>query len=464
MRRILAFFTALVLFAGIVLSIHLYTWDRLDADNEQFGGWTDPVKYKSRDAIAANMDEDTLLVMGSSELEHGKGTPFHPSSILAGQKTKLMLIGEGYYQCLFHATALAALEPNMENKKLVLLLSPQWFRKAGVLPEAYASRFSELNYLAMLQNPDISPEVKSYITKRTEELLGGVDDATLGRVERYKRLYLEKDGSWMDELYASTYGGFLREKDRVSVVSKMKAAGIREEGVPQKSGAEHEGAGVGVAEVQKNGDEREDADMTEARKGGAEREGADAAEARKSGTEREGADAAEARKSGTEHEGAGTAGRPDFERLRAEAEETGKQYITNNPFYVTDQYFTKNLEPVMEEEKDKGIKTGYSESPEYEDLECFLQVCRDTGIQPLLVIMPVNGYWYDYIGFDKEAREDYYSKIRGLAQEYGAGTADFSDREYEPYFMEDTIHLGWKGWVDVSEAIYEFGTEAQSKF
>ena len=113
----------------------------------------------------------------------------------------------------------------------------------------------------------------------------------------------------------------------------------------------------------------------------------------------------------------------------------------------------------MEEEKDSGIKTGYSVSPEYGDLECFLMTCRDLSITPLLIITPVNGYWYDYIGFPADAREDYYRQIREMADQYHAKVCDFSDREYEPYFMEDTIHIGWKGWVDACEAIYGYAKE-----
>jgi D-alanine transfer protein len=37
-----------------------------------------------------------------------------------------------------------------------------------------------------------------------------------------------------------------------------------------------------------------------------------------------------------------------------------------------------------------------------------------------------------------------------------AKLADFSDREYEKYFLFDIVHFGWTGWIDVEQAIYEF--------
>ena len=40
-----------------------------------------------------------------------------------------------------------------------------------------------------------------------------------------------------------------------------------------------------------------------------------------------------------------------------------------------------------------------------------------------------------------------------------AKLADFSDREYEKYFLFDIVHFGWTGWIDVEEAVYNFAME-----
>ena len=68
----------------------------------------------------------------------------------------------------------------------------------------------------------------------------------------------------------------------------------------------------------------------------------------------------------------------------------------------------------------------------------------------MLVLMPVNGYWYDHIGFPKTERNAYYKNIRKLAAEYGADLADFAKDEYTRYFFLDKVHLGWKGcWISM---------------
>lgn len=41
---------------------------------------------------------------------------------------------------------------------------------------------------------------------------------------------------------------------------------------------------------------------------------------------------------------------------------------------------------------------------------------------------------------------------RGL----GVAYADFSSCEYEKYFLCDTVHPGWIGWVRIEHAVYDF--------
>ncbi|XYJ24239.1 D-alanyl-lipoteichoic acid biosynthesis protein DltD [Bacillus velezensis] len=38
----------------------------------------------------------------------------------------------------------------------------------------------------------------------------------------------------------------------------------------------------------------------------------------------------------------------------------------------------------------------------------------------------------------------------------GFQVADLSGHEYDPYFMKDTIHIAWKGWVYVDKAMEQF--------
>ena len=98
-------------------------------------------------------------------------------------------------------------------------------------------------------------------------------------------------------------------------------------------------------------------------------------------------------------------------------------------------------------------------SPEYEDFKLLLDVCRDEGIKPLFLNIPVNGKWYDYVGYNKNDRLAYYKKINDMVNSYGFEIADFSKHENENYFLMDSAHIGWKGWIYVNEAIDKYYNE-----
>lgn len=85
-----------------------------------------------------------------------------------------------------------------------------------------------------------------------------------------------------------------------------------------------------------------------------------------------------------------------------------------------------------------------------------LDVCREKGIEPLFIHVPLHGQWSDYTGFAADRRTEYYEHVRSIAQEYGVKLLDLTGFEYEPYFMCDTMHLGWKGWLAVDQALISY--------
>ncbi|MDO4298761.1 MAG: D-alanyl-lipoteichoic acid biosynthesis protein DltD [Lachnospiraceae bacterium] len=379
-----AFLLALLLFAVTVTGCHFYIGSRESLNNPVFSTWSAEDKAKNREGLMANMNEGSIPVFGSSEFQHGTDTPYHPASVFAGNRFNPMLIGAGYYQSLSHAITLAAIEPSLVNRKAVLFISPQWFRRPGVVDQAFSSRFSETLYYGMLENEKLSEETRDYIRERAHKLLS-VDSKTKERVIRHEKNVLEAQGNPAERLFDSLWDRFLEEKDRFMMTVLEISNGI--------------GEGNGIRE--------EDTE-------------------------------------------------PDWDALMQQAETDGEQ-DNQNQFYInSDKY--KQLEPYLPAKKDmnKDAVNGYQKSPEYDDLRCFLEVCRELEIEPMLVIVPVNGYYYDYTGFPKKAREKYYDNVRAVAAEYGAKVADFADQEYTKYFFEDRVHLGRKGWVMVNESLYQF--------
>lgn len=146
----------------------------------------------------------------------------------------------------------------------------------------------------------------------------------------------------------------------------------------------------------------------------------------------------------------------DFDALMEKAEQAGREECTNNSFGINNEYYNSYVKDNYESSKNSNINGSYTSSPEYGDLRLFLDVCKETGIDPLIVSVPCNGRWYDYTGFPKENRQQYYQDIRDICDEYDVELADFSYKEYELYFLKDVMHMGWKGWVYFDEAVYEF--------
>lgn len=129
----------------------------------------------------------------------------------------------------------------------------------------------------------------------------------------------------------------------------------------------------------------------------------------------------------------------------------------HNQFNIADPYFATYIAANLRELKGSLVNVDYAAaSPEYGDLELFLDVARELGISVMLISIPMNGAWEDYAGYTATRRADYYAKIRAMAARPGVQLADFSQHEYEPYFLYDTQHLGWIGWLDVIESCVAF--------
>lgn len=156
---------------------------------------------------------------------------------------------------------------------------------------------------------------------------------------------------------------------------------------------------------------------------------------------------------------------PDWEKLDERAIEEGMAACTNNNYGIYDDYFNTYV-------KDKPWGESYDGEPydgwsdkEFSDLRLFLAVCGELGITPLLVIEPVNGIYYDFQPYTKESREVFYDKLRAVLDEAEVEYLDLSSHDYDKYYLRDVMHLGWRSWVQVDKALYEFfGADSRKGF
>lgn len=154
---------------------------------------------------------------------------------------------------------------------------------------------------------------------------------------------------------------------------------------------------------------------------------------------------------------ANTSAQIDWDAEEAATLAQAAEMVTGNEYYMEDGYYETYIGRRLAQQEGKDAALSYAESPEYDDLRCLFDVCRAKQLDVLFVHVPMNGKWSDYTGFDAEKRGEYYENVRKIAAEYDNVTLlDLTDREYEPYFLCDTMHLGWKGWLAVDQAITEF--------
>ncbi|MCY8516748.1 D-alanyl-lipoteichoic acid biosynthesis protein DltD [Bacillus atrophaeus] len=324
-------------------------------------------------------EQKYLPIYGSSELS--RLDKFHPSNYFQvnNQGFTPYLVGKGGSQSLIHAINFAAHADQLKGKKLVFIVSPQWFTKHGSDEQHFAPNYSALQGLDLAFNDTIDPAVKKQMMKRMLHYKAVTNDAVLS--ELYQAML--QGQTWKVNLLkpaAKSYYSLLQKKDLYY------------------SMAESEGPKRHVSESVKD---------------------------------------------------------KPWSVLKQEADKMGEDHSRSNVFHIDDPSYRK-LKHKVPKVKNRNKHRTYAKSPEFGDFELMLDILKDAGAEPMFVSIPVNGKWYDYTGFPKNGRTDYYKKVKKQIEAKGFQVADLSGHEYDPYFMKDTIHIGWKGWVYVDKAIEEF--------
>ena len=133
MKKINSFVAAIVLLAMFTVVVHFICANNDLKDNTgQFGTWYNTYKDLSYNALSRNLEKDSVLMLGSSEFRHGRKTQYHPTNFFKDTDVKLVTVGGPFNQTLFHTVALGSLQPHLKSKKVILLVSPTWFKHSGV--------------------------------------------------------------------------------------------------------------------------------------------------------------------------------------------------------------------------------------------------------------------------------------------------------------------------------------------
>lgn len=383
MKKINSFAAALVLLAMFTVIVHFICANNdLRDKSGQFGTWYNTYKDLSFNALSQNLDKDSVLMLGSSEFRHGRKTQYHPTNFFKDTDVKLVTVGGPFNQTLFHTVALGSLQPHLKSKKVILLVSPTWFKQSGVKKNDYALRFSETEYFAFMENKNVPLKTKKYVAKRTKNLLSKNKSLQM-KVRMINNVNLNKESNLL-------YGFERRhafDKDKITVGAAMRFM-MKNKKTP-----------------------------------------------------------------------------PNFERyspdnfnwnnLIKEAHRDSEDKA-DNPFYMSNRVWRNKFRQVYPKMKDVRLDENYEKSPEYSDLEAFLQIAKANDIEVKLILLPVNGRWYDYTGMTADKRAVVGQKIKNIAGRYGADYTDMTGYSYNKYIVSDAVHPWNEGWVRINEKVAEF--------
>jgi D-alanine transfer protein len=133
---------------------------------------------------------------------------------------------------------------------------------------------------------------------------------------------------------------------------------------------------------------------------------------------------------------------------------------SNNPFDMSNVWWDNNKDRLLTL-KNSTTDAKFARSTEaggaWTNLELTLAVLQKLGAHTLLVGIPLNGRYYDYLGTTKQTRTAYYNRLSRVGYEYGAKVITLQDHEYDKYFVDDTgDHASAEGWVYIDQIIDRF--------
>ncbi|WP_042347676.1 D-alanyl-lipoteichoic acid biosynthesis protein DltD [Bacillus massiliigorillae] len=358
---------------------------------------------------ASSMNADVLqgMILQRKALEEGRYVPFYGSSELARidafhpnvltEKYKLgytpFLIGRPGTQSLSHYLDIVSLGDSLKGKKVVYILSPQWFKSYGVNDGHFNANFSPLQaYTFALSERKQTPE-RMFAAKRLLSYKIVQNDDTLKKLLTYVAQPKGKELDVETKLKGALQLRILQRKD---VMDSKYILGTKQ----------------GHINKQMHKLPRQF----------------------------------------------------DMKKIDQLAEVTGKAQAHNNPYYIKDSYYNRKIKSIEPKLKNSRVDGDYVNSPEYGDLQLVMDAFKSAGADVLFINPPVNGAWYKYIGFPDDALRAYYKKSGDLIRSQGFSYYDMSIYNDTPYYLQDSIHLGWRGWVAITHQVNEFVKQPMTKY
>ena len=146
-----------------------------------------------------------------------------------------------------------------------------------------------------------------------------------------------------------------------------------------------------------------------------------------------------------------------YEELENIARKDAEENTTNNDLGMENHFYNTQLKKDLKNLEGYQKNYNFLQSSEYNDLQLVLDQFAKSKVNVLFVFQPVNQKWMNYTGLDEEMYQHSIEKIRYQLESQGfTNIADFSKNGGDPYFVKDTIHIGWLGWLAFDKVVNPF--------
>lgn len=346
--------------------------------------------FKGNKIKSQAIDDGYVPFIGSSELS--RMDPLHPSVLAAKyhRSYQPFLLGKPGTQSLVHYFALSGVMRHLKNRKVVFIVSPQWFTKQGQMPTAFDYYYSPLETIHWLTHAH-----DSVATRYAAQRLLTMPSASSDRIMKaaITNVAAGKAITSGQRTYLTTKEKLLVNAD--DLYSRLVS-------------------GRRLRHIQQAEQQLPAHDSTA--------------------------------------------------QLTKVANRLGAQATGNNRFGVKDSFYNlrlrgHNVQNLRQAERN----FNYTQSPEYSDMELLLSQFAKYHVQVMVVIPPVNHKWAKYTGLSDKMYAQTDRKIKTQLQSQGfTHIVDLTHDGGQKYFMEDTIHLGWRGWLKMDQQVKPFLSRKQS--
>lgn len=379
------FFAAIIIIAAIIFSpINWFSGPSANSIHRAASSMSVNV-LKGNDLKNEAMASDKYLpFFGSSELS--RVNAYHPS-VLAQKYNRPyepFLLGAPGTQSLTHFFMLNSMGDELKNKKIVFIISPQWFVKEGVGDPMFSLFFSPLQTNQWVMNLGTNDINNQYLAQRMLHFSSVRADTELKAM--MKKIKSGEELSSLDKKRATYNYEILTKEDKlfskIGITSKSEKIDKKTKELPSVY---------------------------------------------------------------------------SFNELDKQAYEDGETSTSNNEFDIANSFYSKRIAPMKGKLEDSQVDFDYTKSPEFSDFQLVLNQIAEKNIDAMFVIPPVNKLWSDYTGLSTDMLDLFSKKINYQLKSQGfKHVVDYTGKRSQAYFMEDTIHLGWRGWMQMDKDLQKF--------